>query len=152
MRQTLRIILAVVFGIFSCGLVIGTLLVARNSWLALGQITKINYALFNLLDKALVLLGGIISLAFLIYSLEMYTNAEAPIGVLHQFLRLTVPILYILAVSHLIISYSAFRFGMYNTMSLLLPLGELLLAMVLRYLDRKYVLSRAVSADAPNLT
>lgn len=148
MRQTLRILLAITLGIVSCGLVLVTLMVARNCWLLLGQVLMPSYALFNLMDKALVLIAGIVGLGFLVYCLEMYTSTETPIGLLHQFLRLTAPILWFLGANHAIITLVTLKMGA-GTSAFLLPIGELLLGTALHYVDQRFV-GKAALTEAPN--
>ena len=144
MRQFFRILLAITLGIVSCGLVLLTLMVTRNCWLLLGQLYVSNYAVFNLMDKGLVLLGGIVGLGLLVYSLEMYTSAETPIALSHQFLRLTAPVIWVLGTCHAIMALATFRLGPGNASAFLLPTAELLLGTALYCLDRKYVNTAAL--------
>jgi len=108
-----------------------------------------SYAAFNLMDKALVLIGGIVGLGFLVYSLEMYTATETLIGLVHQFLRLTGPVLWILGTSHGIMAVAAIGIGSGDSSAFLLPIAELLLGTAFHYIDQRFV-GKAALTKAPN--
>ncbi|NLK07274.1 MAG: hypothetical protein GX316_01075 [Firmicutes bacterium] len=152
MQQTIRIILTVLFSIVTCGLVLVALAVARSSWLILGQMYLPSYAALSVADKGLILLGGVVGLGFLIYSLEMFLTSETPIAVLHQFTRLTAPVLWVLGTSHLINALSAMKVGARGAALFYLPIGELLLGVGLYYLRHKVLVAKVTLEESPNLS
>ncbi|NMB10698.1 MAG: hypothetical protein GX977_00265 [Firmicutes bacterium] len=137
MRSVVRAILTIIFSLVSCGLAFIGLLVARNVWLLLGKLHLPNYALFGLIDKALMLMAGIAALALMIYSLESYADIQILARLWQKFLRLTAPQVWFLGACHAVLAITETRLGIGSLSALTLPAVELFVGTGLYLLRRK---------------
>jgi len=149
LRRFVRILSTIALGLLSLGLTLLTLMVARDCWLLLGKLYLPSYALFNLADKALVLVGGIVALAVLVYAMEMYTASQTFAALVHHFLRVSVPMAWILGACHLIMAVIALALtpGTPSFSAFLLPLAELAIGTGLHFLNNHW-LKGAVLSEA----
>lgn len=138
MGSALRVFLTIVFSLVTCGLTLLGLLVARDVWLLLGGLHIPGYALFNLLDKALVLIAGIVTLVVIIYSLESYANTEILVHLWQRFLGITAAQAWFLGICHAILAITETRIGIGISSAIALPVVEILMGTGLHFLSRQY--------------
>lgn len=138
MRSAFRVFLTIVFSLVTCGLTFLGLLVARDVWLLLGGLHIPGYGLFNLIDKVLVLVAGIVTLVVIIYSLESYANTEILVHLWQKFLGVTAAQAWFLGICHAILAITEARIGLGSSSAVALPLVEILVGSGLCCLSRRY--------------
>jgi len=138
LRSALRIFLTIVFSLVTCGLTLLGLLVVRDAWLLLGGLHIPGYALFNLIDKALLLIAGIVTLAVIIYSLESYANTEIMAHLWQRFLRVLAAQICFLGICHAILAITEASIGIGGSSAIVLPVVEILIGTGLYSLNRRY--------------